>query len=123
MERGTSEPVGAALYQVIEELRATHPDRAVEVEFSLTEPVHCDRARIAQLFSNLLGNAMTHGAQNIPIKVRATTSADVFELSVAKGGEPISPAAMERLFEPFFRGSIRPSQQGLELALENWTER
>ena len=117
LERGTSEPVGAALYQVIEELRATHPDRAVEVEFSLTEIVHCDRARIAQLFSNLLGNAMTHGAPNIPIKVRATTGADVFELSVANGGEPISPAAMERLFEPFFRGSIRPSQQGLGLGL------
>jgi phosphoserine phosphatase RsbU/P len=68
LERGTSEPVGAALFQVIEELRATHPDRAVEVEFSLTEVVHCDRARIAQLFSNLLGNAMTHGAPNIPFK-------------------------------------------------------
>jgi phosphoserine phosphatase RsbU/P len=117
LERGTSEPVGAALYQVIEELQATHPDRIVEVEFSLTEIVYCDRARIAQLFSNLLGNAMTHGAPNIPIKVRATTSADVFELSVANGGEPISPAAMERLFEPFFRGSIRPSQQGLGLGL------
>jgi phosphoserine phosphatase RsbU/P len=117
LERGTSEPVGAALYQVIEELRATHPDRAVEVEFSLTEIVHCDRARIAQLFSNLLGNAMTHGAPNIPIKVRAATGAGVFELSVANGGEPITPAAMERLFEPFFRGSVRPSQQGLGLGL------
>jgi sigma-B regulation protein RsbU (phosphoserine phosphatase) len=117
LERGTSEPVGAALYQVIEELRATHPERAVEVEFSLAEIVHCDRARIAQLFSNLLGNAMTHGAPTIPIRVRATTGVDVFELSVANGGEPISPAAMERLFEPFFRGSIRPSQQGLGLGL------
>jgi sigma-B regulation protein RsbU (phosphoserine phosphatase) len=117
LERGTSEPVGAALYQVIEELQATHSDRVVEVEFSLTEIVYCDRARIAQLFSNLLGNAMTHGAPNIPIKVRATTGADVFELSVANGGEPIPPAAMERLFEPFFRGSIRPSQQGLGLGL------
>ena len=117
LERGTSEPVGAALYQVIEELRAMHPDRAVEIELSLTEIVNCDRGRIAQLFSNLLGNAMTHGAPTIPIKVRAATGAGVFELSVANGGEPIPPAAMERLFEPFFRGSIRPSQQGLGLGL------
>ena len=117
LDRGTSEPVGAALYQVIEEMRATHPERAVEVEFSLTDIVHCDRARIAQVFSNLLGNAITHGAEDIPIKVRATTVAGVFELSVANGGDPISPAVMERLFEPFFRGSVRASQQGLGLGL------
>jgi len=90
---------------------ATHPDRTVEVEFSLTEIVHCDRGPIAQLFSNLLGNAMTHGAPNIPIKVRATTSADLFELSVANGGEPISRQRWSASLN-HFRGSIRPSQQG-----------
>ena len=71
--------MGAALYQVIEELQATHPDRVVEVEFSLTEIVYCDRARIAQLFSNLLGNAMTHGPRTSRLRCapqRAPTSSN-----------------------------------------------
>lgn len=39
------------------------------------------------------------------------------ELSVANGGIPISSAAMERLFHPFFRGEVRVHQQGLGLGL------
>ena len=40
-----------------------------------------------------------------------------FEPSVSNGGEQIPPAALERLFQPFFRGSARPNQQGLGLGL------
>ena len=37
--------------------------------------------------------------------------------AVSNAGEPISQAAMERLFQPFFRGEVRRSQQGLGLGL------
>ncbi|HEY0569387.1 MAG TPA: ATP-binding protein, partial [Xanthobacteraceae bacterium] len=30
---------------------------------------------------------------------------------------PIPPAAVERLFQPFSRGAVRPNQQGLGLGL------
>jgi signal transduction histidine kinase len=40
-----------------------------------------------------------------------------FELAVYNSGTPIPPAAMERLFHPFSRGNVRPSQQGLGLGL------
>ena len=32
-------------------------------------------------------------------------------------GEPIPPEAMARLFSPYERGAVRPSQQGLGLGL------
>jgi sigma-B regulation protein RsbU (phosphoserine phosphatase) len=38
-------------------------------------------------------------------------------LSVANRGEPIPEAAIEKLFEPFFRGEVRGSGQGLGLGL------
>jgi K+-sensing histidine kinase KdpD len=50
------EPV---LNQVIAELRAGSPGRKIETTFDLTRAVDCDGGRIAQLFSNLLGNAVT----------------------------------------------------------------
>jgi len=33
------------------------------------------------------------------------------------GGDPIPAAAIEKLFEPFFRGEVRASRQGLGLGL------
>jgi signal transduction histidine kinase len=117
LSRDSSESIEPALNQVIEELRRTNPDRAIEAAFHLEEPVSCDRARIAQLLSNLLGNAMTYGTPDEPIHVRAIAKGGTFELSVANGGKPIPPAAMERLFQPFFRGTVRPSQEGLGLGL------
>jgi signal transduction histidine kinase len=71
--------------------------------FDLTQAVECDGGRIAQLFSNLLGNAVTHGTAERPIHVRATTRDGEFELSVANSGQRIPPEATDRLFQPFYR--------------------
>jgi len=40
-----------------------------------------------------------------------------FELAVTNAGPPIPAAALDRLFQPFFRGEARSSQQGLGLGL------
>ena len=108
------EPV---LNQVIAALRAGSPGRKIETTFDLTRAVDCDGGRIAQLCSNLLGNAVTHGAAERPIHVRATTQDGKLELSIANAGEPIPSEAMERLFQPFYRLAERGSQQGLGLGL------
>ena len=104
LNREENAPLNDILTQVITELKAVWPDRLVETEFSLTEPVNCDGNRVAQLFSNLLGNALTHGKKDEPINVKAVTENGEFILSVANSGTKIPAAAMERLFHPFFRG-------------------
>ena len=107
------EPV---LNQVIAELRAGFPESQIEADFDLTQQVDCDSGRVAQLFSNLLGNALTHGTPGAPVRVRANTHKDEFELSVANAGEPIPPEAINRLFQPFYRVA-QDSGQGLGLGL------
>jgi len=107
------EPV---LNQVIAELRAGFPESQIETDFDLTQQVDCDSGRVAQLFSNLLGNALTHGTPGAPVRVRANTHKDEFELSVANAGEPIPPEAINRLFQPFYRVA-QDSGQGLGLGL------
>ena len=92
------------LRNVVSEMQLGWPDRPFELDFSLTEPVDCDSGRISQLLSNLVGNALAHGAPDKPIRIKArSTYEGQFELSVANGGKPIPPEALERLFEPFFR--------------------
>ena len=109
--------VEAMLNQVVAELRAGAPDRHIETQYALTEPVTLDPRRMAQLFSNLLGNALTHGTPGAPVRVTAASGNGAFELRVANASALIPPAVMERLFQPFFRGADLPSRQGLGLGL------
>jgi sigma-B regulation protein RsbU (phosphoserine phosphatase) len=108
------EPV---LRHVVEELEADEPSRTIICDLSLPDPIRCDAGRIAQLVSNLLGNALTYGDPKQPVRLNASATAETFQLWVANAGLPIPEAAMERLFHPFFRGEVRPSQQGLGLGL------
>jgi signal transduction histidine kinase len=117
LDRSADEPLEPVLRHVIAESRTSFPDRLIDAEIALNDPVNCDRTRLAQLLSNLLGNALTYGTPTQPIQVRATTDGQSFELSVANAGDPIPPAALDRLFQPFTRGAVRPSQQGLGLGL------
>ncbi|MBY5342075.1 PAS domain-containing protein [Rhizobium leguminosarum bv. viciae] len=105
------------LRQVIEELRFSHPDRAIEVTIAFDGPINCDSGRIGQLVSNLLGNALTHGALDEPVRFSAATVDGRLELWIANGGAPISSDAMTRLFQPFFTGEAGTSQRGLGLGL------
>ena len=110
-------PLEPVLEQVVDELRTAMPQRVIETSFEIGEPVNCDCTRIGQLASNLIGNALTHGAPDQPVRVGAKTEGDELLLWVSNAGDPIPEAAMQRLFEPFFRGEVRSSRQGLGLGL------
>jgi len=117
VERRPDPGLAAALEQVVVELRLAHPDRRIEAEIRLDRTVNADSRRLAQLLSNLVANALTHGAEGSPVRVRAIIAGDMLELSVANAGEPIPEAARARLFQPFSRALHRPQQQGLGLGL------
>lgn len=116
IKRDATQPLTPVLEQVIAELKLAWPDVAIEASMDIEEPVDCDRSKMGQLFSNLLGNAITYGDQGRPIRVSARTSDGMFELAVVNYGAPISERAMGNLFKPYTRGD-RPSQQGLGLGL------
>ena len=117
LHRDVKEPLQPVLEQVIAELRAAWPDRLVVAESAVEEPVNCDRDRLAQLFSNLLGNALKHGSSDAPVRVQASTGEGAFKLSVANSGPPIPPSTLPRLFQPFTRGTGGTNPQGLGLGL------
>ena len=116
----TVQPEGALsllIQQVVDELRAGNSNRLIEVEIDVSGVVECDSGRIGQLVSNLLGNALMHGATDQAARLAATTAAGVLEISVSNGGAAISQSAMDRLFQPFFRGDRGEKSLGLGLGL------
>ena len=116
LARSIREPLEPALRQVVAELRSVADAREIVEHYALDEPIDCDHVRIAQLLSNLLGNALAHGAKDQPIRIVASTSHDELTIAVSNGGDPIPPDTIERLFQPFFRGHDRV-RQGLGLGL------
>ena len=117
LERDDTQPLEPVLRQVIAELQTGNPDRRIEACFSLTESVYCDRRRIGQLASNLIGNAVSYGAAHEPVHVGARTAGGWFEFHVANAGAAIPPAILAELFQPFARGKDGPGRQGLGLGL------
>jgi PAS domain S-box-containing protein len=88
----------------VEELRASHAGREILLE--APEVLHgaWDAARMAQVVSNLVGNALTHGAAEAPVELSLTNGGGDAVLRVSNRGNPIPPELLARLFEPFRRG-------------------
>ncbi len=106
------------LRQAIDELDCAHPDRAMRLEYSGNSEGEWDTDRLLQVFSNLIANAIQHGASEHELTVRFDGSAkDAIRVSVWNGGS-ISATAVPRLFEPLAGGvRRRDGSQGLGLGL------
>ncbi|MBF8724281.1 sensor histidine kinase [Pseudomonas guariconensis] len=109
--------LGEALAHVASELQRVHPQRRIQLNIGDIGGLHCDRERIAQLLSNLIANALAHGAAEEPVTVTATLHDGIFVLSVHNLGEPIPAQTLAQLFQPFSRPLSSRSQQGLGLGL------
>lgn len=102
---------------MVEEVKVAHPDREMTAGFDLPPSVVADHLRIAQMTSNLLSNAVTHGDPLTPIEVSAHARAGTIEICVTNGGRPIPPEQIEKLFLPFKHGDGKAGVQGLGLGL------
>lgn len=102
--------------RTVEELRATHPGREVLVGSSGDARTTGDPARLMQLLSNLVGNALVHGAKSGAVIVRVDgTSPGEITISVHNEGS-IPSDLVAHIFEPF-RGRTAKSGVGLGLGL------
>ena len=102
------QPTGAletTLNHVVAELHSAHPDRVIVRQFDFSAPANVDAARIGQMVSNLLGNALTHGDHAKPVHVHGKSSAELLVISVSNGGKAIPADVQARLFKPFERGN------------------
>jgi signal transduction histidine kinase len=106
-------------HEAVEELRTAHPDRRIEEEYEDHGKGQWDRDRMAQVFSNLVENALNHGKPDSPVRVRLWRRNGVVCGEVHNQGEVIPPATIEGLFDPFRRvqAARTAKTQGLGLGL------
>jgi signal transduction histidine kinase len=107
------EPVLRGIIGEIEQIAA----QPIKVVLNLPHPIRADPQRLGQLLSNLLGNAVVHGATNEPIRVEAVDRGGQLRLLVNNRGAPIPEELLASLFLPFSRYNEQTSLQGLGLGL------
>ena len=83
--------------------RAADPERPITVLPSAPIVVAGDEARLRQVASNLLANALRHTPRGSPVEVAVGVEDDRAVLAVADRGAGLPPEEVERVFEPFYR--------------------
>jgi signal transduction histidine kinase len=103
--------------QVIEEIEAAHPGGSIALAVEGDVSGDWDPDRVAEVLSNLVGNAVQHGEG--AVDVRLSGEGDDVVAAVHNGGRAIPTAILPSLFDPFRRGDDRgPSRSpGVGLGL------
>lgn len=104
--------------RAIDELRSARPERVITYEQAGNTCGIWDPARLAQVLSNLIGNALTYGESRRAVEVKLVGRTEGVSLSVRNQGPVIPPDVIATLFEPFRRGANAERRgRGLGLGL------
>jgi signal transduction histidine kinase len=112
--------LGAVCRQALQELEDANPQARLVLRDEGDLSGTWDPDRLSQIVSNLVGNAVQHGAKDQPIDVDVDgTDSSTVRLSVRNAGA-IRPEALPTLFEPYKRTAAHaavPGKTGLGLGL------
>jgi len=97
-------------------LQVAHPSARFRCELPDEALVRADEELVRRAVSNLLENAIQHGAGEA-IEVRMTQAADRLAFSIRNGGSTIPLELREQIFLPFFRARPAPGVPGFGLGL------
>ena len=118
--------INIALSDMVQSLRSTmmpvlvprEQSLDIEVEEGLP-PVHADRAKLRQVFFNLVSNASKFTPSGGRLKIEVARKGDWCQVSVVDRGIGIKKEDQERIFEPFYQvdSSVAGEKKGAGLGL------
>ena len=105
----------------MERLRPQYEDKGVALVLAdgPTLPARADADRIAQILTNLLGNALTHTPAGGTVSVHGFAAPDGVAVEVTDTGRGIAPDHLDRVFERFYRvpDASHPAGRGIGLTI------
>ena len=113
--------MGTVAEQIVGEIRVVHPRRTIELSVAGFLVGEWDKARIGQVFSNLLNNAMQYGSHSVPVRVGLNADPKAVTVTVRNDGVPIPPDKIKMVFDPLKRlgadDDVAPAAGNLGLGL------
>ena len=85
--------------QTVAELAAAHPERTIELCCPESLRGTVDATRINQMLSNLIGNAIQHGAESAPIKLAVNVESEHIVFRVHDEGAPMPESTLQTIFD------------------------
>jgi PAS domain S-box-containing protein len=111
--------VTAIVHELLEALDGTARERSLELTATQTDPtlvVYCDRDRILQVLTNLVGNALKFTGPGGRIDVAIEPNGDQVRFIVCDTGSGISPELVPHVFDRY-RQAAETASQGRGLGL------
>ena len=108
--------LGELVRATLEEFEVTAPGRVVFERGSGHYLGEWDADRLAQVVTNLVNNALQHGAGDSPVEVSLREAPPELLFTVRNHGEPIPEDLLPHIFDPF-RRAPNSARQGLGLGL------
>lgn len=104
----------AVVQEEVQELRAAYPEREIQLRSHGETPGAWDVKRVRQLLSNLIVNALTHGAPDTAVGVILTSDANEVRIQVTNRGPVIEPAHLADIFQPLNRGAASADKSAVD---------
>jgi signal transduction histidine kinase len=90
--------------EALESIRTSHPEQVFKFQTGGDLTLQADAARLRQVLSNLLNNAVQHGDPRAAVSLGAEGEQDAVVVKVCNSGRPIAPEALATVFEPLVQG-------------------
>lgn len=108
----------AVMQEVLQTLASTIRESGATVNYAELPAVWADRTQLAQLFQNLIGNAIKfRGSEPAVVAVQAEKSGQQWQFSVSDNGIGIAPEHAENIFVVFQRLHARTEYPGNGIGL------
>ncbi|HUR92128.1 MAG TPA: sensor histidine kinase [Gemmatimonadaceae bacterium] len=92
--------MGKAVHDVVGEICSVYPARKIEIDARGSLDGEWDCARVSQVLTNLIGNALEHGGPDTGVTVEVHGDADEVTLEIHNRGAAISQEQLKGLFNP-----------------------
>jgi signal transduction histidine kinase len=101
--------MGKVVHDVVDEIKAAHPLRTIEVDARGALQGEWDSARISQVLTNLIGNAVEHGSERTIVTVDVHGDDKEITIAIHNRGTAIPIDQLNGIFNPMKRGETMGS--------------
>lgn len=114
------QPAAPLALEAVELHEAIAKEKSIrlEADVPVVADVLCDRERVLQVFSNILGNAIKFTPEGQSVKVLGRRVDGTVRFSIVDSGPGLPPDQLTHVFERFWQGAgAKPASLGLGLAI------
>jgi signal transduction histidine kinase len=92
--------MGKAVHDVVDEIKAAHPRRTIQVDARGTLQGEWDCARMTQVLANLIRNALEHGSERSVVAINVQGADEEVTIAVHNRGPAIPAEQLNGIFNP-----------------------